>query len=131
MYPETMLQPSDLEKNSMTSTTIIPLHPLRKLIFLLPDSDLSRLVAEGYALACFEPRILQLIDQDRDVHALAKKKARITDREWLLSRGSPLPGFDFDVDEDWAADLELGTGRPPLSRDVPDRARGQVPRTAP
>ena len=113
-----MFVPSNLEKNSMTSGTIIPFHPLRKLIFLLPDSDLSRLVAEGYALACFEPRILELIDQDRDVHALAKKKARITDREWLMSRGSPLPGFEIGFDEDWADDLALATGRPRMSADL-------------
>jgi hypothetical protein len=53
-------------------------------------------------LACYEPRILELIDQDRDAHALAKKKARILDRDWLMSRGSPLPGFNAEVEEGWA-----------------------------
>ncbi len=99
----------------MTNATIIPFRPLRKLIFTFPESDLSRLVAEGYALACYEPRILELIDQDRDAHALAKKKARILDRDWLMSRGSPLPGFNAEVEEGWADELELAAGRPRMA----------------
>lgn len=106
------------KKNSMTNATIIPFRPLRKLIFTFPESDLSRLVAEGYALACYEPRILELIDQDRDAHALAKKKARILDRDWLMSRGSTLPGFNAEVEEGWADELELAAGRPRMAADL-------------
>ena len=96
----------------MPSATIAPLRPVAKLVPLLPDSDLSRLIAETLALAKNEPAILEMIDRDRDALALARNKARIEDRAWLLARGLPLPGFDTDDTEDWSAGIDLGTGRP-------------------
>lgn len=35
-----------------------------------------------------------------------------------MSRGALLQGFEVDVDEDWADDLEIGTGRPRMSADL-------------
>ena len=96
----------------MPASTVTPLRPIRKLIPLIPDTDLSRLIAEGYALAASEPRILEMIDRDRDVHALAKKKARIEDQAWVTARGLSLQGFDATEDANWASNLELAAGRP-------------------
>ncbi len=96
----------------MSMGNVTPLRPIRKLIPLIPDSDVSRLIAEAYALAASEPRILELIDSDRDAYAISKKRDRLEDQAWLSSRGSLLPGFDDEVDANWATDLELGSGRP-------------------
>jgi hypothetical protein len=106
MYPKTMLLPSLLEKSSMPVITLMPLCPARKLIPLIPDTDLSRLIAEGYALATAEPLILEMIDRDRDAYALAKKRARLEDQAWLLTRGQPLQGFDVTEDAEWVSNLE-------------------------
>lgn len=96
----------------MLMTTVTPLRAVRKLIPLIPDTDLSRLIAEGFAMAEAEPLILEMIDRDRDAYALGKKRARLEDQAWLLSRSPPLPGFDFTDDRDWSVDLELASGRP-------------------
>lgn len=96
----------------MPVVTLTPLCPVRKLIPLIPDTDLSRLIAEGYALATAEPLILEMIDRDRDAYALAKKRARLEDQAWLLTRGQPLQGFDVTEDADWVTDLEIAAGRP-------------------
>lgn len=96
----------------MTTATVMPLRPVRKLIPLIPDTDLSRLIAEGYALAAAEPLILEMIDRDRDTYALAKKKARLEDHAWAMARGIALNGFDVTEDKSWATDLELAPGRP-------------------
>lgn len=92
--------------------TITLLRPIRKLIPLIPDTDVSRLIAEAYALASAEPRILEMIDSDRDAYGLAKKKERLEDKIWQNSRSSHLPGFDDAEDPEWATCLELDTGRP-------------------
>ena len=96
----------------MPMATVTLLRPIHKLIPIIPDTDLSRLLAAAYALVAAEPRILELIDSDRDAYALAKKKERLEDDTWLKSRGSPLQGFDVGEDANWATGLELGTGRP-------------------
>lgn len=96
----------------MLVSTITPLRPVRKLIPLIPDTDLSRLIAEGFAIAEAEPLILEMIDCDRDAYALAKKRVRLEDEAWLLSRSPSLPGFDVTDDRDWSVDLELASGRP-------------------
>lgn len=102
----------------MPDATVIPFRPARKLVPLLPDSDLSRLASEGYALAGTEPRILMMIDRDRDAYALLKKKERVDDQAWLMSRGTSLPGFDVAVSDGWADDLELLTGRPRMPAEL-------------
>lgn len=96
----------------MTNANLTSFRPIRKLIPMMPDSDLSRLASEGYALATFDPRILTMIDRDRDAVAVSKKKQRLEDKEWLIARGkTPLLSIDGEGD-DWASDLELRTGRP-------------------
>ena len=96
----------------MPMATVTLLRPVRKLLPFLPDSDFSRLIAEGFALARAQPRILEMIDRDRDAFALVKKQARRGDQAWLISRGLPLPGLDGDVDVRLADNAELATGRP-------------------
>ena len=102
----------------MTEATVTPIRPIRKLISIPIDTDLSRLVSEGYALAFAEPRILEMIDSDRDALALAKKKERIEDKSWLAAHGASLLGFDIDIDGSWADDLELATGRPRMPAEL-------------
>jgi len=96
----------------MPPANVAPLRPVAKLVPFIPDSDLSRLIAETLTLARAEPTVLEMIDRDRDALARAKKKARIEDREWFQSRGLPLPGFDTSGSDDWSTGIELGTGRP-------------------
>jgi hypothetical protein len=74
----------------------------------IPDTEMSRLIREGYALAKFDPTILDLIDQDRDVYALLKKAERLQDREWLLAHGqTPLALDDVEI----VPVNQLGSGR--------------------
>lgn len=97
----------------MSLATVSPLRPTRKLLSLVPDTDLSRLLAETFALAAAEPVLLEMIDRDRDAAALGKKRARLEDQSWYQSRGKPLPGFSVDKDDHhWSDDMELGAGRP-------------------
>lgn len=96
----------------MTKATVFALRPVRKLVSLLPDTDLSRLLAETFALAVAEPQLLAMIDRDRDAVALQKKRARREDAAWYVARAKPLPGFAVDEDEGWASDMELDVGRP-------------------
>lgn len=96
----------------MPTGNVTPLRPVHKLIPLIPDTDVSRLIAAAYVLAEAEPLILEMIDRDRDAYALTKKKERLEDEAWLRSRGPPLRGFDIAEDANWATGLELGSGRP-------------------
>lgn len=99
----------------MPSATVTPLRPVTKLVPLVPESDLSAILAETFALADAEPRLLDLIDRDRDAHATAKKKVRLEDRAWLAARATaPLPGLDVSVEARWLDDVELAVGRPRL-----------------
>jgi hypothetical protein len=103
---------SFLRQSSMTASTITALRPARKLLALIPETDLSRLVSETFALATAEPQLLEMIDRDRDAAALQKKRERIEDAVWYETRGKPLPGFAVDEEDGWASDMELGVGRP-------------------
>ena len=96
----------------MSQPTVSPLRPTGKLLSLVPATDLSRLLAEVFALAAAEPKLLEMIDRDRDAAALRKKKERLEDQNWYESRGKPLPGLSVKEDGDWADGMELGAGRP-------------------
>jgi len=96
----------------MSSATVTPVRPLRKLIPLSPQTDLSRLLAETFTLAASEPKLLAMIDRDRDQAALQKKRKRLEDQAWYESRSVALPGFAVSSGDDWSSDLELGSGRP-------------------
>jgi hypothetical protein len=96
----------------MPQATVSPLRPTRKLLSLLPETDLSRLLAVTFALAEAEPKLLEMIDRDRDAVAMRKKKERLEDQNWYQSCGKPLPGFSVGEDNHWSDDMELGAGRP-------------------
>lgn len=85
-------------KKRMTEVTQSPINSPRKLIALIPDTDLSRVVAETFQLAKFEPKILDLIESDQDRLALEKKEIRVKDKSWKKAQGGRLPGFD-DAEE--------------------------------
>ena len=94
----------------MAASTVPFSRLVRKLIPTIPDTELSRLIKEGYSLASAEPQILDRIDRDRDAAALMKKAERIEDLDWLEARGqTPLELASENSD---AADRELATGRP-------------------
>lgn len=96
----------------MSAAKVTFLRPVVKLIPpQIPDSDFSRLMAEGFALAKANPHILEAIDRDRDVVAIEKKQERLIDQEWLRLRGLRLPGFEVGPSINWAVGLELGIGR--------------------
>lgn len=96
----------------MINATVAPLRPIRKLVSLVPETDLSRLLAEAFELSAAEPRLLEMIDLDRDAAALQKKRERLEDQVWYQSRGKRLPGFSDGNDEGWLEGTELGIGRP-------------------
>ena len=96
----------------MAAATVVPLRVVRKLVSFVPDTDFSRLVAEAFSLAECEPRILEMIDRDRDAHAIQKKKERLEDHSWLMGHGARLAGFDVTEDKGWADNLDLSAGRP-------------------
>jgi hypothetical protein len=96
----------------MTKTTVASARPARKLLSLIPDTDLSRLLEATFALATFAPELLEMIDRDRDAAALQKKRERLEDLAWYQSRGAPLRGFSADDTIGWADSMELAAGRP-------------------
>ncbi len=67
-------------ENSMLESNVTLLRPVYKLIPLIPDSDLSRLLRVGFELADTEPRLLERIEKDLDAYAIEKKKRRLEDR---------------------------------------------------
>lgn len=99
----------------MTGAKIASLYSIVKLIPQIPDTDLSRLIAEGLALGQSNPHILAAIDRDRDAVALQKKRVRVEDSEWLKTRGSSPLYFDTDESSDLSGPLELGAGRERMS----------------
>lgn len=100
------------EKSSMATIKLASVRPVTKLIpQQIPDTEFSRLIAAGLDFGVRNPQILDAIDRDRDRVALAKKRERLKDQEWLASRGTRLPGFDVCDSPNWMAGLELGLGR--------------------
>ncbi len=93
-------------------TTVAPVRPTRKLLSLIPDTDLSRLLEATFALAAIAPHLLEMIDRDRDAAALLKKRERLEELAWYQSRGTPLPGFSAGDEDRWADGMELASGRP-------------------
>ena len=84
---------------------------VRNLFPTIPDTVLSRLIQEGYSLANIEPKILGLIDRDRDAAALVKKAQRVEDLDWLKAHGQRPLAFST-ADEVPVDERELETGRP-------------------
>ncbi len=95
----------------MTEAKIASLYPIVKLIPQIPDTDLSRLIAEGLALGQNNPNILTAIDQNRDARALQKKRVRIEDSEWMNTHGKQPLDFGAFESSNWSDRLQLDIGR--------------------
>ena len=95
----------------MTEAKIASLYPIVKLIPQIPDTDLSRLIAEGLALGQNNPNILTAIDQNRDAIALQKKRVRIEDSEWMNTHGKQPLDFGAFESSNWSDRLQLDIGR--------------------
>ncbi len=85
----------------------------RQLVFLTPtDSQLNDFLNEIHQIACFEPSIVQRIDEDLDLHAKKKKLVRLADAQFLASQTLDLPKLQFQLRELKVDDIELEEGRP-------------------
>jgi transposase, IS5 family len=85
----------------------------RQLVFLTPiDSQLNDFLNEIHKIACFEPSIVERIDQDLDLHAKKKKLQRLVDEQFLAGQTPDLPKLRLQLRELTIDDIELETGRP-------------------
>ena len=85
----------------------------RQLVFLTPiDSRLNDFLNEIHKIACFEPSIVERIDQDLDLHAKKKKLLRLVDEEFLAGQTPDLPKLQLQLRELKLDDIELEIGRP-------------------
>jgi transposase, IS5 family len=85
----------------------------RQLVFLTPiDSQLNDFLNEIHQIACFEPSIVERIDQDLDLHAKKKKLLRLVDEQFLAGQTPDLPKLQLQLRELKLDDIELEIGRP-------------------
>jgi hypothetical protein len=85
----------------------------RQLVFLTPtDSQLNDFLNEIHQIACFEPSVVQRIDEDLDLQAKKKKLVRLADAQFLASQTLDLPKLQFQLRELKVDDIELEEGRP-------------------
>src|SRR6201993_1050710 len=85
----------------------------RQLVFLAPiDSQLNDFLNEIHQIACFEPSIVERIDEDLDLHAKKKKLLRLIDEQFLAGQTPDLPKLEIQLRELKIDDIELETGRP-------------------
>jgi hypothetical protein len=85
----------------------------RQLVFLAPiDSQLNDFLNEIHQIACFEPSIVERIDQDLDLHAKKKKLLRLVDEQFLAGQTPDLPKLQLQLRELKLDDIELEIGRP-------------------
>jgi hypothetical protein len=85
----------------------------RQLVFLTPiDSQLNDFLNEIHQIACFDPSIVQRIDEDLDLHAKKKKLLRLADAEFLAGQTLDLPKLQFQLRELKLEEIELEVGRP-------------------
>jgi len=85
----------------------------RQLVFLTPiDSQLNDFLNEIHKIACFEPSIVERIDQDLDLHAKKKKLQRLADEQFLAGQTPDLPKLRLQLRELKIDDIQLETGRP-------------------
>ena len=64
----------------------------RQLVFLTPiDSQLNDFLNEIHKIACFEPSIVERIEEDLDRHAKKKKLLRLVDEQFLAGQTPDLP----------------------------------------
>jgi hypothetical protein len=85
----------------------------RQLVFLTPiDSQLNDFLNEIHQIACFEPSIVERIDEDLDLHAKKKKLLRLVDAEFLAGQTPDLPKLQLQLRELKLEEIELEIGRP-------------------
>ena len=85
----------------------------RQLVFLTPiDTQLNDFLNEIHEIACFEPSIVERIDQDLDLHAKKKKLLRLEDERFLAGQTPDLPKLQLRLRELKIDDIQLEEGRP-------------------
>ena len=85
----------------------------RQLVFLTPiDSQLNDFLNEIHQIACFEPSIVERIDQDLDLHAKKKKLLRLVDEQFLAGQTPDLPKLQIQLRARKLDEIELEVGRP-------------------
>ena len=85
----------------------------RQLVFLTPvDSQLNDFLNEIHKIACFEPLIVERIDQDLERHAKKKKLLRLIDEQFLAGQTPDLPKLRLQLHELKLDEIELEIGRP-------------------
>jgi hypothetical protein len=73
---------------------------------------LNDFLNEIHQIACFEPSIVEHIDEDLDLHAKKKKLLRLADVEFLAGQTLDLPKLQLQLSELKIDKIQLETGRP-------------------
>ena len=76
------------------------------------DSQLNDFLNEIHQIACFEPSIVERIDEDLDLHAKKKKLLRLLDAQFLAGQTPDLPKLQLQLRELKLEEIELEIGRP-------------------
>src|ERR1700752_5303148 len=85
----------------------------RQLVFLTPiDSQLNDFLNEIHQIACFEPSIVERIDEDLDLHAKKKKLLRLVDAQFLAGQTPDLPKLELQLRQLKLDDIQLEEARP-------------------
>jgi hypothetical protein len=85
----------------------------RQLVFLTPiDSQLNDFLNEIHQIACFEPSIVERIDEDLDLQAKKKKLLRLVDAQFLAGQTPDLPKLELQLRQLKLDDIQLEEGRP-------------------
>ena len=85
----------------------------RQLVFLTPiDSQLNDFLNEIHQIACFEPSIVERIDEDLDLHAKKKKLQRLVDAQFLAGQTPDLAKLELQLRQLKLDDIQLEEGRP-------------------
>jgi hypothetical protein len=105
------------EKIKENTHFMIPFEEPINLFFLtLPDNEFSEYLKESHDLVSRYPEILASIDADLDKRAKCKKKLRLLDQQWELSKTKKLPGMPMKskitLEEINEEELELKEGCP-------------------
>ena len=89
----------------------------RQLVFLTPiDSQLNDFLNEIHQIACFEPPIVERIEEDLDLHAKKKKLLRLVDAQFQAGQTPDLPKLELQLrqlklDDTRQFQLQSGEGR--------------------
>ena len=69
-------------------------------------------LSEIHQIACFEPSIVERIDEDLDLHAKKKKLLRLVDAQFLAGQTPDLPKLELQLRQLKLDDIQLEEGRP-------------------